>query len=127
LVRVGYLRETPDALIVIEQERRFEQSVIANNRAAHASQEKRVVCGPPTRRTRARIMKRDKRTCRYCAAFDARTIDHKVPQTKGGTNDDSNLVVACKRCNSRKGARTPEQAGMRLIEHALNNIANEAT
>lgn len=43
------------------------------------------------------------------------TIDHLVPRCKGGTDDPANLVIACRSCNSRKGGRTPEQAGMRLM------------
>jgi len=35
-------------------------------------------------------------------------IDHAVPLSKGGTNDIDNLVFACTRCNSRKGAKTCE-------------------
>ncbi|HEX6293396.1 MAG TPA: HNH endonuclease [Herpetosiphonaceae bacterium] len=36
------------------------------------------------------------------------TIDHVIPQSKGGTHDLSNLVLACRSCNSRKGARMTE-------------------
>jgi 5-methylcytosine-specific restriction endonuclease McrA len=31
------------------------------------------------------------------------TLDHVVPRSKGGTDDESNLVVACYPCNQRKG------------------------
>ena len=30
------------------------------------------------------------------------TIDHVKPKSKGGNNDESNLVVACFKCNQRK-------------------------
>lgn len=33
------------------------------------------------------------------------TIDHIVPRTKGGTNDESNLVICCAFCNTSKGNR----------------------
>lgn len=33
------------------------------------------------------------------------TLDHRVPLTKGGAHDLSNLVAACKSCNSRKRTR----------------------
>jgi hypothetical protein len=112
LLRVGYLRKDDDALVVVEQEEDWKEYIA---RKQSAREQKSTLCGPPTRRTRARIMARDRRTCRYCGTVDARTIDHTLPQTKGGTNNDANLVVACKRCNSRKGARTPEQAGMTLL------------
>lgn len=53
--------------------------------------------------------------CAYCCQPSERmTIDHVIPICQGGGNDPWNLVPACFRCNSRKGGRTPEQAGMVL-------------
>ena len=40
--------------------------------------------------------------CHYCGTTDALTIDHKVPTAKGGTDDLSNLLLACRSCNSSK-------------------------
>jgi hypothetical protein len=47
-------------------------------------------------------------TCAYCGA-PAWTMDHVIPRSRGGSDDASNLVPACKKCNSSKGARTPEE------------------
>jgi hypothetical protein len=51
------------------------------------------------------ILKRDNYICHYCSkglvGTDS-TVDHKVPMSKGGTHDHSNLVASCRRCNSRK-------------------------
>ena len=33
------------------------------------------------------------------------TLDHKVPQSSGGTHDVSNLVLCCLSCNSQKSNR----------------------
>lgn len=47
--------------------------------------------------------------CAYCGAKDVPlNIDHVIPRAKGGTNRISNLVVACVKCNLRKGARSLE-------------------
>jgi hypothetical protein len=35
----------------------------------------------------------------------------------GGKTDWANIVTCCIDCNRRKGGRTPEQAGMRLLRH----------
>lgn len=35
-------------------------------------------------------------------AWDKATVDHVIPRYKGGTNDPSNLVSACNRCNNRR-------------------------
>lgn len=33
------------------------------------------------------------------------TIDHVIPKSKGGTEDPSNKVKACRRCNTKKGVK----------------------
>lgn len=33
------------------------------------------------------------------------TLDHRVPISKGGKSDFSNLVMACNRCNTLKGSK----------------------
>lgn len=47
--------------------------------------------------------------CAYCLtmvtlddAGTAATIDHLMPVSKGGTDDMSNLRLACRRCNEEK-------------------------
>lgn len=60
---------------------------------------------------------RDRHTCAYCAKeFKWRNLsrDHIIPKAQGGENKWMNVVTACIECNMRKGARTPEQAGMEL-------------
>ncbi len=46
------------------------------------------------------------------------TIDHLIPLSRGGTNWPANLVCACHRCNSQKGARTPDEYRAYLEEYA---------
>ena len=66
--------------------------------------------------TRKNILKRDNNICQYCGKNKSEvTIDHVIPKSKGGKDSWINLVAACKRCNQKKGARTPTQAGMKLI------------
>ena len=45
---------------------------------------------------------------------DSITIDHVLPRSQGGASNWTNCAAACLECNTRKGDRTPEQAGMRL-------------
>lgn len=75
---------------------------------------------------RSAIYQRDKFTCQYCAqqfAVKDLTLDHVNPKSKGGENDSTNLVAACKKCNNRKGARTPEEARMPLLNpHTLYKV-----
>lgn len=63
---------------------------------------------------RRRVFKRDDYTCLYCGSKKNLTIDHVIPKSKGGDNSWKNLATSCQRCNSNKGDKTPEQAGMKL-------------
>jgi hypothetical protein len=68
--------------------------------------------------TKSKLLIRDRYTCAYCATvFKERDLqaEHIIPQSKGGAYSWQNLVSACSHCNSRKAARTPEQAGMPLV------------
>lgn len=50
-----------------------------------------------------RIITRDGGICRYCGSCaEPMQCDHVVPFTRGGTNDDTNLVAACSDCNRSK-------------------------
>lgn len=77
--------------------------------------------GVPVRRvsfSRRNIYKRDNYTCQYCGkryATEDLSIDHVVPRSRGGRLSWTNCVIACLTCNVRKGNRTLQEAGMRLI------------
>lgn len=64
------------------------------------------------------LFARDQHLCLYCGRAFSRqqlTRDHVVPQSRGGRDIWENVVAACYQCNSRKGGRTPQQAGMPLL------------
>lgn len=61
------------------------------------------------------ILKRDGYRCQYLGCDrKGTTVDHVVPRCQGGPSTWGNLVACCPACNTRKGGRTPEQAGMVL-------------
>jgi hypothetical protein len=64
--------------------------------------------------TRENVFKRDGFKCQYCGTTKELTLDHLIPKAKGGKSSWNNLVTACKRCNSRKGNYSPEEAGLQL-------------
>lgn len=68
--------------------------------------------------SRENIYLRDNYTCQYCAKpfpYKELTLDHVVPASKFGRKDWTNVVTACRKCNHRKGNRTPLGAGMPLL------------
>lgn len=59
--------------------------------------------------TQLRIFRRDRFTCQQCTVVGGDlTVDHIIPVTAGGTDDDENLQTLCRSCNSTKGTRHPE-------------------
>jgi 5-methylcytosine-specific restriction endonuclease McrA len=69
--------------------------------------------------SRYNIYMRDGNTCQYCGRNLLRTdlnLDHVVPRSQGGRTTWENVVCCCIDCNLAKGARTPEQARMKLLK-----------
>ena len=101
------------------------ESVMAD-RASNAARQ--AVARNPA--LRDAIRGRDGNRCRYCnvdvewnnrRGGDGGTYDHVNPN--GGSTLE-NLVVCCRACNSRKGRRTPRQAGMTLIQLGSKSDTN---
>jgi len=46
--------------------------------------------------------------CAYCGNSDRVSIDHVMPLSKGGLDEHSNIVPACKTCNSSKNSKDVE-------------------
>lgn len=67
---------------------------------------------------RRNIFARDENKCQYCGqrfSTSELSLDHIIPKTYNGKTTWTNIVCACTECNKKKGGRTPEQAGMKLI------------
>jgi len=64
------------------------------------------------------IWERDGGVCQYTGRKlrpHEGNIDHVVPLSRGGPTSWENCVLADKRINSRKGAKLPEEAGLKLL------------
>lgn len=67
---------------------------------------------------RKNLLVRDHHACQYCGrTANPLTVDHVIPKQFGGGDSWENLVIACLPCNNKKANRTPEQAGMKLLNH----------
>lgn len=70
---------------------------------------------PKLRLSRHSVLARDNYTCQYCGGKGKElTIDHVVPRWAGGGHTWDNVVACCRRCNLKKGDKTPHQAQMLL-------------
>src|ERR671924_1625876 len=63
--------------------------------------------------TRRAVFARDEWTCQYCGR-PAENVDHVIPRSRGGEHVWENVVAACRRCNSRKENRLPDEVGIHL-------------
>ena len=69
--------------------------------------------------TRHNVFERDKNTCQYCGdRFERKdlNLDHVIPKDRGGPTTWENIVCSCIPCNTKKGNRTPSEAGLKLVQ-----------
>jgi hypothetical protein len=68
----------------------------------------------------AQVRQRANYACEYCGVSETDsagelTVDHFQPQARGGTDDPSNLLYCCYRCNLYKADYWPVQPGDPLL------------
>jgi hypothetical protein len=88
-------------------------------------------------RVRFKIYERDRFTCQYCGESAPNVIlqiDHKTPHSKGGSDEEGNLLTACRECNQGKSDNeysghdggVPQRRGKKhpLVGRALHSFAD---
>ncbi|MGB8658588.1 MAG: HNH endonuclease signature motif containing protein [Candidatus Zixiibacteriota bacterium] len=68
---------------------------------------------------RQEIFERDMWICRYCGEKvipESATLDHFVPQSKGGKSNKDNLRTCCWICNSIKSGKSYDEAALSLLQ-----------
>lgn len=58
---------------------------------------------------RHRIFLKTNYRCFYCISAWAEHLDHMHPSSRGGGDEDANMIGACRACNIRKKDRTVEE------------------
>ena len=69
--------------------------------------------------TKKNVHLRDAYICQYCTTWcksNEVTIDHIVPESRGGADSWENTVTCCKSCNLLKDNMTLAQSGLKLIK-----------
>jgi 5-methylcytosine-specific restriction endonuclease McrA len=96
------------------ERRRFGQDVVIVRLLTNIQIPRRML-----RANRRNLLLRDDGVCQYCGKglpSSQLSVDHVVPTSRGGSGSSwENQVIACRRCNGRKGNRLLSEAGMRLI------------
>lgn len=68
--------------------------------------------------SRRNVYLRDGFSCGFCGRagrHDELNLDHVLPVSRGGKSCWENVVTSCIKCNTKKGDRTPAEAGMELL------------
>ncbi len=112
--RIGtlYIVKLPKDIPIV-REKMAINSPLSNNIDYYTNPDKRHV-----------IFERDKWVCQYCGepvTKDNATLDHYIPQSKGGSNNADNLRTCCILCNSLKSGKTYEEAAPLLLGHIKEN------
>jgi hypothetical protein len=79
---------------------------------------------------RQEIFSRDKQVCQYCGEKvtpENSTLDHFIPQGKGGKHNKENLKTSCLTCNSIKSGKTYEEAAPFLLRSIQERKARSHT
>jgi len=74
------------------------------------------------RLTKKNLFIRDNWNCQYSGKIlsrDEADIDHVIPKSRGGKTTWTNLVVSSKKINRKKGNKTPEEAGLKLLKKPI--------
>jgi 5-methylcytosine-specific restriction endonuclease McrA len=79
----------------------------------------RTINSKSRRKLMARILERDG-VCVYCGETAFLNIDHVIPVTIGGNNNEDNLVACCELCNHEKGDLLPAESGKLIIYGGLD-------
>lgn len=69
--------------------------------------------------TRMNVFYRDQFQCQYCSLKlppGELTFDHVIPVSQNGATNWENVVTCCRPCNTAKGSKTLQQAGMTLLK-----------
>lgn len=99
-------------------------SLVAEHHAGRLTRKEllRGVAGRAQRKTipvdvRWRVMKRDRYRCVLCGRNPAKDagvelhLDHVVPVSRGGTNEEGNLRTLCRECNQGRSDERPRGGG----------------
>lgn len=71
-------------------------------------------------RTRFEVFKRDRFTCSYCGRTPPTVlleVDHVLPRSAGGSDDQENLTTSCQDCNRGRAAGLLEEGTAPTVTH----------
>ena len=59
---------------------------------------------------RTQVFERDMYRCKECGDHRDLTVDHIIPESRGGAHELENFQTLCRMCNSKKGVKMPQES-----------------
>jgi len=134
IIKCGWMIVEDENIVLPNFDRHNGESAKKRSDAARRKSKSRALATSVTKKCdkkktisrplRKYIFERDEEKCVYCGfeknnkqAFGeyvgaTLSLDHVIPESKGGEASKENLVTSCTVCNQSKSNRTPDEAGM---------------
>ncbi len=80
--------------------------------------------------TAKNLWERDKGMCQYTGkklSPKEGNIDHVIPRSRGGQTSWTNCVLSHKDINAKKGNKTPNEAGLKLLKQPIEPVSMPTT
>jgi len=98
--------------------RQLQRNPLAHRIKAHNYRARKLqASGSCTKRDIEQLFRLQRGLCWYCGRSiqSAYHADHRIPLSRGGSNDLSNIVLACPHCNQSKNSKLPSEWSDRLL------------
>ena len=104
---------------------RFDTQLMQNPEISGVEYQRGTLAGYEVREY---LLEKSGRKCAYCHKTGVPLeMEHILPKSRGGTDRVSNLTMACRPCNQRKGSRTAAEFGHPAVErHAKAPLKDAA-
>ncbi len=104
---------------------KFDTQLMQNPNISSIEYQQGTLCGYEIREY---LLEKFNRKCIYCGISNVSLeIEHLIPKSRGGSNRVSNLGIACRSCNQKKGNKTSEEFGYpnihKQIQKPLRDVA----
>lgn len=105
---IARIQKECEAIVEERREQRRRQKQIEEQEKLESPQKFRKPLKPSQR---TRILERDGYQCVWCHVQKKLQIDHIVPVSRGGSDEDTNLRTLCRGCNRKKFDQLDHEMG----------------
>lgn len=104
---------------------RFDMQLMQDAEISGVEYQQGTLCGYEVREY---LLEKFNRKCAYCGkAETALEVEHITPKSRGGSNRVTNLTLACRSCNQRKGNQTAAEFGHPQVQAQAKRPLKDAS